>query len=194
MYNIDDIKATLKIRLSKKRFTHSINVADAAVRLAEKWGADKDKAYIAGLVHDICKEIPHQEQLIMARKSGFELTADEEAAPPLYHAPAGAYYARSVLGITDSDILGAIRFHTIGTENMSLLEEVIFLADLISEERDYKDAPKMRRLAFEDKDRAILEALRFQLPDVIGKASYLPAHTVKAYNHYLRIYLQKEDR
>ena len=147
---------------------------------------NEEKAYIAGLVHDICKEIPHSEQLVMARNCGLSFTETEALAPPLYHAPAGAYYARTVLGITDEDILMAVRCHTIGRAGMSPLEEIIFLADLISEERDYKDADKMRRLAFENRDKAILEALRFQLPDVMRKQSFLPMQTVEAYNFYLQ--------
>lgn len=186
IYNTDDIISTMKLKLSKKRFTHSVNVADAAVRLAQRYGADEEKAYVAGLIHDICKEIPYQEQLIMAAECGYGFSEEERSAPSVYHGPAAAYYARTVMGITDDDILKAVRFHTIGCDGMSVLAEVTYLADLISAERNYKDADKMRRLAFEDKDRAMLEALRFQIPDVIGKASYLPVYTIKAYNYYLK--------
>ena len=66
--NINELRDILKIRLSKKRYTHSLNVADAALKLAEKYGADIEKAYLAGLVHDICKEVPTDEQLAMAQK------------------------------------------------------------------------------------------------------------------------------
>ena len=102
-YDTEDIIETLKIKLSKKRFTHSMNVAEAAVKLAKAHGADKEKAYVAGLVHDICKEMPHDEQLIMAKNCGRDFTDTEALVPPLYHSAAGAYYAENVLGIHDEN-------------------------------------------------------------------------------------------
>ena len=189
-YDIEDIIETLKIKLSKKRFTHSMNVADAAVKLAKAHGADPDKAYLAGLVHDICKEIPHEEQLLMAKNCGRDFTPAEALVPPLYHSAAGAYYCENVLGIHDEDILNAVRFHTTGRGGMSRLEEVIFLADLVSAERDYKDVDEMRKLAFEDVDKAMLYALKFQIGDVLKKGSVIPVHSTEAYNRYAALFLK----
>ena len=185
-YDTDDIINTLKIRLSRKRYTHSLNVALAARELSEIYGCDNEKAYVAGLVHDICKEAPVNEQLEMARAADMGLSAEEELVPALYHAPAGAYYAKAVLNINDEDILNAIRFHTIGRGDMSLLEETLYLADLISAERDYKDVDVMRKLAREDKDKAMLEAVRFQIGDVLAKGSVIPVYSVQAYNRYIK--------
>ena len=187
MFNTDDIIATMKIRLSKKRFTHSINVADAAKRLAEHYGDDIEKCYVAGLVHDICKEIPHPEQLAMAKSCGLDFSKEEEYAPQLYHAPAAAYYAKEVMNITDESIITAVWYLKICCDNMDLTGEILFLADLISIERDYKDADKMRKIAFSDIDQAMLEALRFQIPDVVKKCSMLPLQTVRAYNYYIKL-------
>ncbi|MBQ7990079.1 MAG: bis(5'-nucleosyl)-tetraphosphatase (symmetrical) YqeK [Oscillospiraceae bacterium] len=191
MINTDEIKQILKIRLSKKRCQHSLNVADMAVKLAVKHGADKDKAYLAGLIHDICKEIPHSEQLIMAKNCGRNFTSEEEMVPALYHGPAASYYAKEVLGIDDEDILNAVRYHTIARGGMSRLEEVVYLADLTSADRDYKDVDEMRELALSDIDRAMYEALRFQISDVLKKGSVIPSHSQSAYNRYAALYLKK---
>lgn len=183
----EDIKDILKIRLSKKRYNHSLNVSRSAAELAEKYGADKEKARLAGLLHDICKEIPKDEQLKMAVACGRDFSGIEQEIPPLYHAAAGAWYCENVLHIRDEDILNAIRYHTAGRAGMSLLEEIIYLADLISEDRNYKDVGKMRRLAFSDLKEAMLEAMRFSVSDTVGKGSLIPENSCAAYNYYAGI-------
>lgn len=186
MYSIIELTNILEIRLSKKRFTHSINVACEAKKLAEYYLCDDpDRAYIAGLLHDICKEIPQDEQRSMAEKGGRGICEIELSTPPLYHAPAGAYYISSTLGIHNDDLLNAVRFHTVGRKNMSSLEEVIYLADLISADRTYKDVGKMRKLAYQNINKAMFEALRFTVMDISAKRSQFPCHTVDAYNYYV---------
>ena len=126
----------------------------------------------------------------MAKNCGRDFTPAEALVPPLYHSAAGAYYCENVLGIHDEDILNAVRFHTTGRGGMSRLEEVIFLADLVSAERDYKDVDEMRKLAFEDVDKAMLYALKFQIGDVLKKGSVIPVHSTEAYNRYAALFLK----
>lgn len=184
----EEIKDILKIRLSKKRYTHSLNVADAADRLAEKFGGDRKKCFLAGLIHDICKEIPTEEQLRMGKSCIVPLSPVEEKIPALYHAAAGSWYCEHVLHIADEDILRAVRFHTAARAGMSRTEEIIYLADLISEDRSYKDVGKMRKLAFDNLQRAMLEAICFSVSDVISKGSLIPESTAQAYNYYAEIF------
>lgn len=186
LYTVQEIKDILKIRLSKKRYTHSLNVADSAKLLAKINGFDEDRCYLAGLVHDICKELPKDEQLEMVKKSERNITPEELVTPPLFHAPAGAYYCERVLGITDEDILNAVRYHTIGRAGMSDTEKAVYMADLISEDRNYKDVDEMRKLAYDNLDAAIFEAVKFNISDVIKKNSRLPSHTIKAYNECVK--------
>ncbi len=185
--NCDEIKEILEIRLSKKRYTHSLNVADEAVKLAIRYDGDKEKAYLAGLTHDICKEIPIAEQLEMAKKCGFEFTRVESLIPPLYHSAAGTYYIKTALHITDTDILAAVRYHTAARANMSKLEKIIYIADLISADRTYKDVYHMRKVAYEDLDKAMYEALVFSISDTLAKGSYIPENTMAAYNYFTEI-------
>lgn len=195
MYTAAEITDILSIRLSKKRFQHSLNVADEAKKLAERYGyPDLEKAYAAGLLHDICKEIPKEEQLIMVKKSGMDVSDVELVTPPLYHAIAGARYAETVLNIHDDDMLNAIRYHTVGRAGMSRLEEIIYLADLISADRSYKDVQKMRKYAYQSIEKAMLEALRFSIGDVVAKGSMLPYHTIEAYNQYVSEKKKEKER
>lgn len=193
MYTAEELTDILDIRLSKKRYQHSLNVAEEARRLAEFYSyADPEKAYAAGLIHDICKEIPKEEQLAMVKGSAMDVTGVELVTPPLYHAIAGAWYAEQALNVRDTDVLNAVRYHTVGRAKMSRLEEIIYLADLISADRSYKDVGKMRRFAYQSIEKAMLEALKFSVTDVVGKGSMLPRHTIEAYNHYISI--KKKDK
>ncbi len=182
----NEIKGILEIRLSKKRFAHSMNVADEAKKLALHYNTSLDeKAYLAGLLHDICKEIPADEQLSYLKKFAKDVSDVELLAPPLYHAPAGAFYIQNVLNINDEDILNAVRYHTIGRGFMSPLEEIIYLADLISADRTYKDVNRMRKIAYQSIDKAMLEALKFSISDNINKGSQFPHQTIECYNYYI---------
>ena len=193
-YDVGEIKDILKIRLSKKRYVHSLDVAQTAEKLAERYNGDRERAYLAGLVHDICKEIPKEEQLAMVKASSMDVTEVELVTPPLYHAIAGALYAEQALNINDADILNAIRYHTVGRAKMSRLEEIIYLADLISADRSYKDVAKMRKIAYQSIEKAMLEALRFSVADVVGKGSMLPSHTIEAYNYYISIKKKAKEK
>lgn len=185
MYKIEEIKELLKDRLNKKRYIHSLNVADVAKKLALKWDGDADKAYFAGLVHDICKNCPLSEQKQMVQKSNMNVTEEELEVTPLWHAISGAWYVEHVLGVSDKDILNAVRYHTCGRANMSLLEKIIFIADLISDDRDYKDVEKVRKMAFSDLDKTIVEGLKYSICDVVNKESKITVYTIQGYNYYL---------
>ncbi len=185
MYHIKDKIAFLKNRLSGKRFQHSCNVARSARQLAQQYGADLEKAYFAGLVHDVCKEIPYEEQFALMNEGTFTPDLAEMHSKKLWHGIAGANFIQQEFSIEDRDILCAVRYHTVGRANMSLLEEIIYIADMISEERDYKGVDKMRRLAQKDLDAAMLEALQDALNSVLKKNGLLSQNTIEAYNFYV---------
>ena len=135
--------------LSKKRYNHSINVADTCFRLAEVYGEDLIKAYTAGILHDIMKE--QSPETLLSRVVTSKLHPDpvELLTPALWHAIAGAAYAKQTLGIHDKDIINSIRFHTVGRANMSDLEKIVYLGDLISKDRSFPDVSQFRAYAFE---------------------------------------------
>lgn len=178
------LTAFLKPRMGKKRFLHSANVAYEARKLAKRYGADEDKAFVAGYLHDCAKELDAAEQRRLAEKCSLAPEATELAAPPLLHAIAGAVAVKDELHINDDDIYAAIRYHTTGAPEMSLLGKIIYLADLVSEDRDYKDVKRMRKIAYEDIDEAMLEALKFSISDSIKKENSITRCTWLAYNEY----------
>lgn len=187
LYNADEKKKYLKKILSAKRYSHSLNVAAECRKLAIKYGEDSDKAYFAGLLHDICKELPDEKQLELVKKSTFTVCREELETRSLWHAVAGAYFIKTEFGVEDIDLLNSIRFHTVGRAGMSRLEEIVYLGDLVSADRDYKDVDKMRKLAYSDLNSAMLEALAFSMKSVIKKGGLIPLCTAEGYNFYTRL-------
>lgn len=185
--NIDFYKTYIKNNLSKKRAQHSFNVADAAVRLAKQYGADVDKAYLAGLLHDVCKEMPSEKQKELALRCTLDVSEAEKLAPPLFHAVAGSVFVQEEFRIHDPDIVKAIRYHTVACGNMDKLSQIIYLADLISDDRDYKDVKKMRKYAEQSLEKAMLEALKFSISDSVGKENIIPPSTFECYNDFVKL-------
>lgn len=192
MYHFDENKAFLKARLSKKRYTHSLNVAHEAQRLAELYGEDPEKAYFAGLMHDVCKELPAEEQEELVRASSFAVSKEELVTKPVWHGIAGAYFLQVRMGVTDPDVLNAVRYHTVGRAGMTRLEEIVYLADLISEDRTYDGVEQMRQLCLTSINAAMLEGIRFSMETTLKKGGYLPPVTVEAYNQY--IFCEKQEK
>ncbi|MDD6489754.1 MAG: bis(5'-nucleosyl)-tetraphosphatase (symmetrical) YqeK [Clostridia bacterium] len=179
---VKDYDKIIKDRLSSKRYEHSKNVAKEAVRLAKKYGADVQKAEIAGILHDITKEAEQKEQFDVIEKAGIELTELERSTPKLWHAISGSAYIKVILGIDDEDIINAIRFHTTGRCGMSLLEKVIFIADFTSAERDYDGVEKMRKAADKSLEEAMIEGMSFTICDLADRKLPIAPDTFKGYN------------
>lgn len=182
MFDNEGFKVILKERLTEKRYVHSLNVADSARELARIYGADEEKAYTAGLVHDSCKDMPAGLQLSYLLENKVELTDIELNTAKLYHAICGKVFAEKEFDITDEDMLNAIRYHTTGRKDMSLLEKIIFIADFISAERDYNGVEIMREKAVRSLDEAIVEGLSFTIKDLIDAERVVHPDTLDAYN------------
>ncbi len=181
-------KELLKARLTKYRYHHSKCVAKEARRLAEKYGADPEQAYLAGLLHDICKDETKENQLQMMEKFGIILSDVEKSAPKLWHAMTGAEYLRQELAITDSEILSAVRYHTTARRDMSLLEKILYLADFTSADREYPDVEEMRRLVDISLQDALQYALQYTIGDLANAGCAIHPATLDAYN---QVILQK---
>ncbi len=188
----DEYERLIKDLLSKKRFTHSMNVAEECFKLAEAHGADKKRCYLAGLLHDVMKEELPEKQKQYVMDSGLSPDPAEAAAKSLWHAIAGGYYVREKLKIDDEEIISAIRYHTVGCARMTLLEKIVYLGDMISEDRSYKDVDKMREYCYKDIDLAMSVALGYQIMSVCEKCGTLPVSTFEAYNYYLKFNENKE--
>ena len=178
----NDFTQIIRNRMGDYRFEHSVNVAKSAVMLALKYGADVEKAELAGILHDSCKEIDKEEMLQIINDSGIMLDVAEENSSKLWHAIAGYCYAKDVLKIEDEDVLNAIRYHTTGRANMSLLERIIFIADFISDERMYNGVEIMREKANSSLEEAMLYGLQFTIGNLAERNLVIHPNALDCYN------------
>ncbi len=185
MHSVEEIKEYAKQILSEKRFAHTVSVADEAKRLALIWGADADNAYLAGIAHDIAKEIPRDEALRLLDEFGYASDETERMNTALLHGPLAAYIVKKEFDIDNSEILEAIRFHTTGRPDMSLMEKIIFIADFTEPLRRYPQAEEVRKLAERDLDSAVLCQTEYVIKFIIDSGRVLHHSTVDTRNYYL---------
>lgn len=185
MLSVNEIKEILERDLTPKRFNHSLCVADEAKRLAAKYGADEEKAFLAGLVHDATKNYDAEKQLKIFKDFGIILSDVEAGSEKLWHAISGAAVAKNVFGICDEEIISAIRCHTTAKANMTKLETVLYIADFTSRDRDYDDVDIMRALADESLEAALRYALCYTVKDLCERELAIHPDTIAAYNEIL---------
>jgi len=167
-------------QLTKRRYEHTVRVTDTALALAIKYGADRNKTELAAALHDYAKFRPEEEMKHIIEEDdgiGDDLLSYNLE---LWHAPVGAHLVEEEVGISDPDILRAIRYHTTGRADMTLLEKVIFLADYIEPGRDFPGVEEVRR---EDNlNTAIVQALGNTVIFLIDKKQKVHPDTIAAYN------------
>lgn len=185
MINKEFIKANLSISMPANRYKHSLGVADTAENLARKYGADPLKAYIAGLLHDIARDFDDNEMLNRAKKYNLQVSEYGFAMPLLLHGPVAAVMAREEFGITDPEILNAIALHTVGSEYMSQLDKILFVADKIEPHRRHGAVEEIRKKAERDLDVALLSCLDESIRYALKIGCLLHPTSVKARNAIL---------
>lgn len=171
--------------LNYKRFLHSLGVAETAAALAMRYDADVEKAEIAGILHDCAKYMDEKELIGICKKRGVAISDAEYDNPSLLHAKAGAILAQEKYDIDDPEILEAIRNHTTGKPEMSLLDKIIYIADYIEPGRD--QAPNLsivRSMAFEDIDRTLFKILEDILLYLQATGARIDPMTGKTYQYY----------
>ena len=181
--NLDDYKNIIREKMGKKRYKHSVSVSEWAVKLALKHGADEKKAAVAGILHDITKEMPEEEQLKLISDSGIKLSLLESKSNKLWHSISGSIYVQKVLKIDDEEIINAIKYHTTAKENMTLLEKIIFIADFLSDDRKWENTDYFRSLALENLDEALIYGLKITIDGLLKRDRLIADNTFKAYNY-----------
>lgn len=168
----------MKENLKESRYRHSLGVEDMAVRLAATWGADIEKARFAGRYHDIAKNFDQERMDSCVRKYGLpeELIGNNALA----HSKVAAAILENEYGVDDEDIINAIRYHTTGRSGMSLLEELIFVADAVEDNRTYNDLKYYQQLAETDLDRACFEILEYTIWYLESKERSIHKDTIEA--------------
>lgn len=181
----DWILKELRKDIGEERYKHSLAVMETCRRLAQHYSSPVDEAGLAGLLHD-CGKFEDRTK-ILKKTQDFDIILDKIMAksPQLSHGPLGAYLAEHKYGIKNQEILQAIYYHTTGRENMSLLEKIVFVGDLIEPNRKYPDVDIMRHLAYKDLDQAILHALDRTIKMVVERNDLLHLNTIKARNDLL---------
>lgn len=189
--NTDCIKKTLKESLSEERYNHILGTADCALKLAKKYGLDEKKAYLAGLLHDCAKCKSNDELLKIIKQELKNIDEGELQNYKTLHAPVGEYFARTMYNIDDSEILNAIRYHTIGRVNMSLFEKIIFLADKIEENtRDKKYSEEIWQILDKNKgetglDMALFRCFSETIKSLVNRELKICKTTIDVYNELL---------
>ena len=181
----DQALACVKEQLTEQRYTHTIGVMDTAVKLAERFGADVKKAETAAIFHDYAKFRPKEEmkQIILDENKSLEVL---DFHHELWHAPAGASLVKTEVGITDEDVLSAIRYHTSGRPGMTLLEKIIYVADYIEPGRLFPGVDEVRALAEENLDLALIQALKNTITFLLKKNQAVFPDTIATYNALLK--------
>ena len=175
----------MKEELSDDRYEHTLGVMYTAESLAMRYGVDMTKAAVAGLLHDCAKCIPNVQKIKICKKHDIEISEMEEKNPSLLHAKLGAYMAEEVYGINDPEILSAIRWHTTGKPDMSMLDIIIYMADYIEPNRDKApDLKEIRKLSFENIEEALYRVLEGTLNYLSDRPETIDPMTKVSYDFY----------
>lgn len=182
--DIKEIETDLSNKLSKKRFIHTLGVVNSAMYLAKKYGANIEDAHLAALLHDCAKEIP----LLEMRDLVADLPCDQDMlhSGALLHGLAGMVLANTQYGVTNPDILEAIRVHTTGKENMSKLDKIIFLADYIEPNRKFPGVNDIRLAAEQSLDVGVLYGFDMTIRHLIDSGDSIYPLTILSRNDLLR--------
>ncbi len=183
--NEPEIIKLLEAKLSPRRVQHCLEVARVAREMAENYGIDPDKAYTTGLWHDYAKGMSGSELLNIASAKFLLEDEIENLVPDLLHAPVGAYLLETELGIDDPEILQAVKAHTLGAMEMTTLDKIIFLADMIEPGRDFPGLERLQCLAGRDLDRAMLFGLDSTIRYCLEQGRILHPLTVSVRNKFL---------
>ncbi|MBE5936685.1 MAG: HD domain-containing protein [Lachnospiraceae bacterium] len=186
-YNIVKYQKILEKSLKPKRYIHSIGVMYTAQNLAMRYNISLEKAGIAGILHDCAKEMDEDELFKFCKKKDIEITNDEIMSPSLLHSKVGAYIAKEKYEITDDDIINAIRYHTTGHADMSMLEKIIYIADYIEPNRKIiPGLDEVRKIVYIDIDKACRIVLENTINYLKESRKHIDNNSIDAYNYYTR--------
>ncbi|MBR3367892.1 MAG: bis(5'-nucleosyl)-tetraphosphatase (symmetrical) YqeK [Lachnospiraceae bacterium] len=189
-----ELAKALEKELNYKRFIHTMGVAATASCMAMRWGADAQKAELAGLLHDCAKNLDLRKMLKICEDARVQVSEIERTSEALLHSKAGAVLAQTRYGVEDPEILGAIRCHTTGRPGMTLLEKILFIADYMEPGRDVaEDLPEVRRLAFTDLDACLLRILEDSLVYLETKGSRIDPMTESTCRYYQSVRDGREE-
>ncbi len=179
LYKGDKYAEFICKNLPEKRIKHTANVVVSALSKVKELGLDRNKVKISATLHDCAKYIDHTTVKDFVLPSGMP--------SPVVHAFLGAFVAQKVLGVDDAEILDAIRYHTSGKAQMSSLAKLIFVADMVEEDRNYEGVEKLRELFEKDDfESCFVECLKEEFIHLLNKKQYIYEETLNAFRYYIK--------
>ncbi len=183
--NREIIEEKVRSQLGDKRFAHTQRVTEMALRIAKAHKVSEEKVWVAAMLHDFAKDRSSEELIELLKEAGHPVTFAESKEKALLHAPAAAILAQKELGITDKEILDAIRYHTTGYPGMGKVAKIVYLADAVEPSRKYKGVEKIRELAMRDLKRALLLSLQSTLMHLLESQAIIHPASIEARNQLL---------
>lgn len=173
----------IKPRMNEKRYIHTLGVEQTAIELAKVYGESVEKAGLAAILHDLAKFEPEQQmrQIVRDNHLGENLT---DWGGEIMHGPIAAWRAKHELGVTDEDVLNAMRFHTTGRAAMSRLEQIIYIADMIEPNRKFDGVMQLRDIATQNLQQALKSCLKHSLSFLISSEQPIHPRSIECYNFY----------
>ncbi len=190
--DLEAMEQKLRGMLSEKRYRHSLGVMETAIEMAEIFGVDTEKARLAGLLHDCAKDIERSKRIPLCKELGVYLDPVKKDQKGLIHADLGAKMVETEFGITDIEVINAVKYHTLGRENMTDLEKILYLADIIEPNRKPFDGiEELRSLCRSNLDCAMLYALDRSIEYIQHRHKKLHSQTLQAQQYFLEICKEK---
>ncbi len=182
------LEEKLVTMLTPERYQHSLGVMQTAEKMAKRFGVDVTKARLAGLLHDCAKDIDKGEMVALCDKLGVELDPVKREQRSLIHADLGAKMLETEFGIEDPEIISAVKFHTLGRANMTDLEKILYLADVIEPNRKpYEGIDTLRQLCESNLDCAMLFAIDRSVEYVRHRHKKLHSQTLETQQYFLTL-------
>ncbi|KRF11228.1 bis(5'-nucleosyl)-tetraphosphatase (symmetrical) YqeK [Paenibacillus sp. Soil787] len=179
--NREELITAVKEQMPERRWLHTLGVMETSIILAKRFGGDPVKAELAAILHDYCKYWPIQEQAKIIRENGLPqdlLDYEKE----LWHSHAGAFIAKEQFGIHDEEILDAIRYHTSGRVQMTLMDKIVCLADYMEPGRDFPGVDLIRELAKRSLEKALVAGFDSTISFLIAKGKRIYPLTILTRN------------
>lgn len=183
MIKYEELYEIVKEKVLEKRFKHSEYVVKRALEYAEIYNVNKDIVKLCAIAHDIAKNLTKEENRKYIKKYNIRFNRIEKTNPNLWHSKIGAEICKEEYGFTE-DMVNAIKYHTTGRANMSILEKIIYLADATEETRNYKDVQEYVDYVINDIDDAMFKVSKLVIEKLINKGVAVHLDTVKCYNYY----------
>ncbi|MBE5812616.1 MAG: HD domain-containing protein [Clostridiales bacterium] len=183
--NEENIKAILKSRLQEKRYIHSLNVMEMAVRLARLNNVNEEDAKFAGLLHDCAKNYTGEDLIAYCLENNIHIDDIKMTSPGMLHAEVGADIAEKEF-CANERIVQAIKYHTLANSVMSKLDKILYVSDLIEEGRELEGVDEIRKIALDNLDKGYIESLKYCIDNVKERGKEIHPQSMEALEAALR--------